>query len=102
MMTVYVDDMRRRFGRMIMCHMWADSDQELHAFARRLGLQRSWHQAPPAARWSHYDISLTKKAEALAMGAVLTDKYGPLEHLARRAGDKKKLKQIRACRKLRD
>ena len=82
-MTVYVDDVRHRFGRMIMCHLWADSLDELHAFAGRLGLKRGWFQQPPNASWCHYDISLGKKRQALAMGAVLTDKYGPVEHKAR-------------------
>lgn len=69
-MTVYVDDMRAKFGRMIMCHMIADSDEELHAMAARLGLKRAWHQAPPKASHSHYDISLSVKARAVAAGAV--------------------------------
>lgn len=68
-MTVYVDDMRARFGRMTMCHMIADSDDELHAMADRIGAKRAWHQAPPDHD-SHYDISLSRRAIALAAGAV--------------------------------
>lgn len=100
-MTVYVDDVRHAFGRMIMCHMWADTEEELHAFASRLGLQRSWFQQPPKASWKHYDISLSVKKRALAAGAVLTDKYGPLEFEARRTGDKARLVAIEATRRLR-
>jgi hypothetical protein len=44
-MTVFVDDMRRpaRVGRITAdwSHLYADSDDELHAFAARLGLKRS-------------------------------------------------------------
>lgn len=69
-MTVYVDNMRAKLGRMIMCHMIADSDDELHAMAERLGLKRAWHQAPPKASHSHYDISPSVRARAVAAGAT--------------------------------
>lgn len=68
-MAVYVDDMEAPYGRMKMCHMLADSDEELHAMADRIGVARRWHQAPPKHS-SHYDIALTKKALALAAGAI--------------------------------
>lgn len=97
-MMVYVDDVRHRFGRMIMCHLWADTAEELHAFAAQLGLKRSWFQCPPKASWEHYDISLAVKAKALSRGAVLTDKYGPVEHLARLKGDTAKLERIAGLR----
>ncbi|MBP0492846.1 DUF4031 domain-containing protein [Pararoseomonas indoligenes] len=68
-MTVYVDDMRARLGKMILCHMIADTDAELHAMAARIGVSRRWHQAPPEHD-SHYDIALSKKALAIQAGAV--------------------------------
>jgi len=99
-MSVYVDDVRHRFGRMVMCHMWADSLDELLAMVDRIGINRKWLQRPPKASWVHFDISLGKKALAINHGAVLTDKYGPLEHLARLSGDDAKLDQIAHCRTL--
>lgn len=99
-MTVYVDDVRHRFGRMVMCHMWADSLDELLQMADRIGVQRKWLQQPPKASWVHFDIALVKKDIAISAGAVLTDKYGPLEFLARASGNQKKLDQIAACRAL--
>jgi len=97
-MAVYVDDVRLPFGRMIMCHMWADSDEELHAMADRIGVARQWFQQPPKASWKHYDIAMSKKALALKAGAILTDRYGPVEHVARLRGDEEKLRMIAALR----
>lgn len=63
-MTVYVDDMRARYGRMIMCHMIADTEDELHAMADSIGVARRWYQG------DHYDICLTKRAIAVHLGAL--------------------------------
>lgn len=63
-MTVYVDDMRARYGRMIMCHMISDSEEELHAMADRIGVARRWYQG------DHYDVSLGMRERAIAGGAV--------------------------------
>ncbi|WP_321814617.1 MULTISPECIES: DUF4031 domain-containing protein [unclassified Paraburkholderia] len=68
-MTVYVDDMRAAYGRMVMCHMIADTDDELHAMADAIGVARRWHQKPGTAR-SHYDIALSKRGAAVMRGAV--------------------------------
>lgn len=97
-MGVYVDDVRHRYGRMVMCHMWADTLDELLAMADRIGVARRWLQKPPKASWVHFDISLGMKAKAIAAGATLTDKYGPVEHVAKLRGDTKKLDQVAACR----
>lgn len=67
-MTVYVDSMRAPFGRMLMSHMIADTDAELHAMADAIGVSRRWHQAPPRHD-SHYDIAQSKRALAIKRGA---------------------------------
>lgn len=68
-MAVYVDDMRAKFGRMVMCHLVADTLAELHAMADQIGVARRWYQGPPVSRWPHYDISLLKRAAAVQAGA---------------------------------
>jgi hypothetical protein len=104
MMAVYVDPSRHRLGRMIMCHMWASSLTELFAMADRIGVARKWLQRPQAvigpnlpgmpASWMHFDISKSKRALAVKYGAIETDKYGPLEHVARRDGNTEALETI--------
>lgn len=87
-MPVYVDDVRHQFGNMVMCHLWADTDEELLAMVDKIGVQRKWIQGHPSlsfgkhrnASWVHFDIALSKKALAISAGAVLTDKYGPVIH----------------------
>jgi hypothetical protein len=72
-MTVYVDDMRvpARVGRIEArwSHLMADTDEELHGFAARIGLRRSWAQYPGTWK-SHYDVTDGKRAEAIRAGAV--------------------------------
>lgn len=65
---VYVDDYGALLGRMRMCHMIADSDEELHNMIDKLGVDRRHHQAPPRHD-SHYDICLSKKRLAITLGA---------------------------------
>lgn len=69
-MSVYVDDMKAAYGRMIMCHMLADTDDELHEMAKRIGVARQWWQSPEKTSGSHYDIALTKRALAVQYGAI--------------------------------
>lgn len=68
-MPVYVDDMRAPFRGMVMCHMVADTDDELHAMADKLGLARRWHQKPGTPH-SHYDIAMSKREQAVRLGAI--------------------------------
>lgn len=62
-MTVYVDSMKAKYGRMVMCHMIADTEEELHKMAKRIGVARKWYQD------NHYDICLSKKRLAISFGA---------------------------------
>ncbi|CAN7521467.1 DUF4031 domain-containing protein [Pseudoxanthomonas sp. LjRoot168] len=68
-MTVYVDNMRADFGRMVMCHMIATTKAELLAMATAIGVQHKWIQHPGSAK-EHFDIALTKRARAVRAGAV--------------------------------
>ncbi len=61
--------MQAKVGQMVMCHMIADSDNELHLMADRIGVNRKWHQKPPKHH-SHYDISLGSKKKAISFGAI--------------------------------
>lgn len=51
-------------------HLTADTDDELHAFAARLGLKRAYHQAAPLHSRSHYDVTKRVRALAIKLGAV--------------------------------
>lgn len=67
-MTVYVDTMRAPFGRLVCCHMVADSTAELLEMADKIGLARKWLQY--AGTWKeHFDVALSKRALAIANGA---------------------------------
>lgn len=61
---VYVDDMRARHGRLVLCHMLADAEDELHAMAARIGVARRWYQG------DHYDVCRSRRAAAVRLGAV--------------------------------
>ena len=66
-MTVYVDKAVHRLGRMLMCHMLADTDDELHQMADAIGVNRRWFQAD--ASTPHYDICQSKRVLAVRLGA---------------------------------
>lgn len=66
---VYVDNMQARYGRMIMCHMIADSTEELLEMADAIGVARKWIQKA-GTHLEHFDICLSKRNIALGRGAV--------------------------------
>jgi hypothetical protein len=87
-MPCYVDDMQEPFGNMIMCHLWADTDDELLAMVDKIGVGRKWIQGHPTlslekyrdASWVHFDIALSKRSLAVKAGAIQTDRLGPALH----------------------
>lgn len=61
--------MRANYGRMVMCHMVADTETELVEMADRIGVARRWHQYPGSPK-SHFDIALSKRRMAVNLGAI--------------------------------
>jgi hypothetical protein len=74
------------------CHLWADTLEELHAMARKIGMKPEWFQNAPApcavgfiegevmeaARrraisLPHYDLVPPRRDEAVALGAIEFD-----------------------------
>lgn len=49
------------------CHLWADSIEELHAMAAKIGMKRAWFQDKDG--FPHYDLVPTRRAAALRAGA---------------------------------
>jgi hypothetical protein len=79
-MTVYADNAHipATVGRHTssLCHLTADSPEELHEFAGRLGLRRSYFQpgqprgdGSPSPFW-HYDVTASMCTKAIRMGAL--------------------------------
>ena len=76
---IYVDDMFTWGNKGAWCHMWSSDNntEELHAFATRIGLKRSWAQLSRgmSGEFPHYDLRASKRELALQNGA----QYLPLK-----------------------
>jgi hypothetical protein len=68
-MAVYIDSMNAKFGRMIMCHMVADSLEELYLMADKIGVNRKWIQDIGTPH-EHFDVCLSAKKKAISFGAI--------------------------------
>ena len=74
-MTVYLDDWRQpaHLGPVDdrWSHLIADTEEELHAFAARLGMRRAWFQDRPGRpHHAHYDLPERARDDARAHGVV--------------------------------
>ena len=55
------------------CHLFADTLEELHAMAVKLGLKRAWYQYREPI--PHYDLTIERRIKAIELGvASLTTK----------------------------
>lgn len=68
-MATYVDDPIWPFGRMKMCHLMADSTDELLAMADAIGVARRWIQKKGTSG-EHFDICKSARKAAIKAGAL--------------------------------
>jgi hypothetical protein len=96
--AVYVDNAsipaRVANGRVVhdsrWSHLFADTQAELHAFAAKLGLRRSYFQpgrprgdGSPSPHW-HYDLTAGKRQQAIRLGAQPVTSRESIEIIAAR------------------
>lgn len=70
---IYVDPLlnhgfRYKGNLMPTCHMWGDTDDELHSFAQKIGIKRSW--CHNSRNFAHYDLAPGKRNIAVKNGAI--------------------------------
>lgn len=71
-MAVYVDRAKVPFKGKQWCHMMADTLEELHDFAKIVGIDpRLFHRS---ASYPHYDITLEMRILVIAYGAIDADR----------------------------
>jgi hypothetical protein len=70
-MPVYVGKREYAFARLKLSHMVADTLEELHAMADKVGVSRKYFQAKPER--PHYDICKSSKLMAIKLGAQEVD-----------------------------
>ena len=84
--AVYVDDARIRWRGHEWSHLVADSPDELHDAAARLGLRREWAQ--DKGRTLHYDLPEELRLRAIELGIAVAITW---RELARRRLDSAKV-----------
>jgi hypothetical protein len=98
-MSVYVDHLHptipsRNWRYTQACHMFSDTEAELHSLAAKLGMKRAWYDVAG----QHYDLTAHKRTMALmhrAKEATHTDirRWIDRTRVARRLAREKRMKQ---------
>ncbi len=76
-MAVYVDDAVWPWRGQLWCHLLADSLEELHSFAKSIGLKKEWFQGD--TKYPHYDMNENRRKIAVKKGAIEIDKRTTIE-----------------------
>lgn len=83
-MSVYVDPLMRHVAKGAAarrvgvkhdhrwCHLFADTVEELHVFAAKIGMRKAWFQAHSSI--AHYDLVPPRREAAIAAGAIELDR----------------------------
>src|SRR3546814_4818291 len=77
-MRIYVDAAIHRWRGKLWCHMFSPNIDDLHQFAREIGMRREWFQDPRTSSkisWPHYDISAQRRQVALSLGAIAVGRH---------------------------
>lgn len=90
-MTVYVDELTvypnaKGIFKKGSCHLTADTDEELHEFAKQIGMKFSWFQKSKFG--NHYDLVASRRSMAVKLGAKQeTNRDGAIRRMAARDGN---------------
>ncbi len=60
--------------------MYADTEQELHLMAARIGLKKEWFQQ---TRLKHYDLLPFRRDKAIELGAIVDNDHKHMKRLLR-------------------
>lgn len=69
--------------------MYADTLEELHKMADKIGLQRAWFQNHKSLQ--HYDLTPSKRTLAVKAGAIETDDHHMVDFMRRYRGTQKNI-----------
>jgi hypothetical protein len=90
---VYVDDFKAPLGQKLMCHMIADTTEELYAMVDKIKVPRKYIQN--FGRYNvHFDICMAKRKLAVAAGAKEITSRELVRILQTRPGHPKNKKNV--------